>query len=307
MRRNAWIAAVLMLFGVIAAACAPPPPPPGPVSQLPIGTGHPIASRQVTFTDTSRSTPALDAFPGSDSRSIPTTIWYPTDKNNGPYPLVVFAPGYGVGPSFYQALLTQIAGAGYVVASPTYPILSGQPAGPNDIVDWAEKFPDTWYVTTKMLDLSASADPDLGGLIDPQRIAVAGHSDGAAIAFGDGYEPFRNDPRVRAVISYAADFTGDLYQPNGRPLLHFLSDNDVYNPYPQAIGWDRAHLVPPKYTVSLFGATHEGPYTDPADPHFGLVVRVTLDFLNSELKGHPELMLFAGLDVAANPSLGAME
>ena len=65
--------------------------------------------------------------------------------------------------------------------------------------------------------------------------------------------------------------------------------------------------MPPKYTVSLFGATHEGPYTDPADPHFGLVVRVTLDFLNSELKGHPELMLFAGLDVAANPSLGAME
>ena len=42
-------------------------------------------------------------------------------------------------------------------------------------------------------------------MIDPNRIAVAGHSDGAVIAFGDGYQPFRLDPRVRAVVAYAAD------------------------------------------------------------------------------------------------------
>ena len=113
----------------------------------------------------------------------------------------MFAHGYGVTPSTYAALLSRIAQAGYVVVAPTYPILSGEPAGPSDTVGWDDLWPDTWFVTTKVLDLSASGSGTLGNLIDPQRIAVAGHSDGGYVAFGDGYQPFRLDPRVRAVAS----------------------------------------------------------------------------------------------------------
>src|SRR5205807_272783 len=141
-------------------------------------------------------------------------------------------------------------------------------------------FPDTWFVTSRVLALSASGDPALGGLIDPNRIAVAGHSDGAAIAFGVGYQPFRVDPRVRAVVAYAADL-GYLggYQANGRPILHVLSDNDEYNPYDQAIAWDRSTLQTPKYTMSLWNAAHAPPFTNAGDPHFDLVVGVTIAFL----------------------------
>ena len=87
-------------------------------------------------------------------------------------------------------------------------------------------------------------------MIDPNRIAVAGHSDGAAVAFGVGYQPFRLDARVRSVVSYAADlgYFG-LYQPNGRPILHVLSDQDEYNPYGEAIGWTRSTLQQPKFTL----------------------------------------------------------
>ena len=46
--------------------------------------------------------------------------------------------------------------AGYVVAAPLYPILSGWPVGPSDTVDWEQKFPDTRFVTDSMLALSAS-------------------------------------------------------------------------------------------------------------------------------------------------------
>ena len=188
------------------AGCLPPPPPPPPdVTPTTIGVTHPVATLQPTFVDTTRAHP-LDAYPGSPGRVLPTTVWYPTDKENGPYPLVMFAHGYGVTPSTYAALLSRIAEAGYVVAAPTYPILSGQPAGPSDTVGWTDLWPDTWFVTTKVLDLSASGTGDLGNLIDPQRIAVAGHSDGGYLAFGDGYQPFRLDPRVRAVVSYAASF-----------------------------------------------------------------------------------------------------
>ena len=216
-------------------------------------------------------------------------------------------PGYDVTGDFYAALLQRIASAGYVVAAPTYPILSGYPAGPSDSIDWGEKFPDTWFVTSSLLFLSASGDPTLGGLIDPERIAVAGHSDGALISFGDGYEAWRNDPRVRAVISYAALLgePGTIYQPNGRPFLHFLSDQDQYNNIDAALVWDHTHLANPSSTVVLRNATHAPPYTDPSDPHFDLVVRTTTDFLDAELKGQSPAWF--SLDIATRPDLASFQ
>ncbi len=267
-----------------------------------VGVTHTIGTRQVTFVDTSRSTPPFDSFAGSPSRRLPTSIWYPSD-GGGPFPLVVFAPGYGATPATYAPLLTRIAAAGYVVAAPTYPLLSGQPVGPTDTVGWEDLYGDTWFVTSQVL-----ADATVGALIDPNRIAVAGHSDGAAIAFGDGFTPFRLDWRVRAVVSYAAD-VGQYpsYQPNGRPILHVLCDQDVYNPYADAIAWDRSTLQQPKTVVSLWNASHAAPFVDTSDPHFDLVVRVTIGWLDTVLKAHPEGLLFASFDVADHPSLAAME
>ena len=295
------IGAVLALVGCI------PPPPPTPVGPMTIGVHHTVGVRQLTFVDSTRGTDAFGSYPGSSSRRLPTTIWYPTD-GGGPFPLVVFAHGYAVTPSFYASLLPRLAAAGYVVAAPTYPLLSGQPAGPTDTVGWHDLFADTWFVTSRMLDLSAAGDPTFGGIIAADRIAVAGHSDGAAIAYGDGYQPFRLDARVRAVVAYAADLGAlGIYQPNGRPILHVLSDNDEYDPYAEAISWDRAHLQAPKYTVTLRDATHADPYTTPADPHFDLVTRVTIAFLDATLKAHPEAMDAATADIAAHPSLAAIE
>jgi dienelactone hydrolase len=272
-----------------------------------IGVTHAVGVRNVTFVDASRGTAAYGGYPGSSARVLPTTIWYPSD-GGGPFPLVLFAHGYDVTPAFYSSLLPRLAAAGYVVAAPTYPLLSGQPAGPTDTVGWDDLFADNWFVTTQVLNLSANGDPAIGGMIDPARIAVAGHSDGAALSFGDGYQPYRLDQRVRAVVSYAVDL-GDvgLYQPNGRPFLHVLSDTDQYNPYGKAIGWDRANLQPPKYTVSLWNATHADPYTNPSDPHFNLLVGVTIAFLDNALKGHPETMFLAALGIGLQPSLAAME
>jgi dienelactone hydrolase len=307
-RRWALIAAAALALTIVATACMPPPPaPPAPLSPMTIGVTHSVASQQFGFVDTSRPTAPYGYYPGSPSRSLPTTVWYPSD-GGGPFPLVVFAHGFGVTPANYGALLSRIASAGYVVAAPTYPLLSGQPAGPTEDLDWDQLYADTWFVTTQVLDRSAGGDPVLGGLIDPARIAAMGHSDGAVIAFGDGYQPWRLDWRVRAVVAYAADL-GPLgrYQPNGRPMLHLLSDQDEYNPYGQAIAWDRSVLQPPKHTLSLWNAAHGPPYMNPADPHFDLVVRVTIDFLDTYLKAHPESMYFAALDVANHPSLGAFD
>jgi fermentation-respiration switch protein FrsA (DUF1100 family) len=307
-RRWALAATLTLVLALAAAACyPPPPPPPQPVSPMTVGVQHPVGVLATTFVDGSRPTAAFGAYPGSPVRQLPTTIWYPSD-GGGPYPLVMFAHGFAVTPASYGALLSRIAAAGYVVAAPTYPLLSGQPAGPTEALDWDQLYADTWFVTTQVVGLSQSGDATLGGMIDPNRIAVAGHSDGAVIAYGDGYQPYRLDVRVRAVVAFAADL-GSLgrYQANGRPILHVLSDHDEYNPYGQGIGWDRAVLQQPKALLSLWNAPHGPPFMDPADPHFDLVTRVTIDFLDSELKGHPETMYFAALDVAEHANLAALE
>src|SRR5262245_34529162 len=285
--------AALVVAASVLAACAPPPPPPLPPTTT--SRDLPVADTFTGFWDPSRPTPAYGDFPGWPDRWLFTKIWYPAVRTNAPYPLVIFAPGFGAQPDDYAPLLSRIASAGYVVAAPLYPLLSGWPAGPSDVVDWDQKFPDTWAVTDSMIQLAESSDPTFGGLIDTSRIAVAGHSDGALISFGDGYVIGQNDPRVRAVISYAAQL-GGAYLPNGRAFLHFLSDGDVYNDFGASVAWDDANLADPRWTVALWGADHTGPYMNPGDPHFELVAQATVDFLDQELKGASWFPLWAAVN-----------
>jgi len=299
-RRNVTLAVVVVVVASVLAACAPPPPPPLPPTA--ISRDLPVAETLQVFVDPTRPTPAYGDFGGWNDRWLFTKIWYPTTRANAPYPLVIFAPGYGAQPDDYAPLLSRIASAGYVVASPLYPILSGWPAGPSDVVDWDQKFPDTWFVTDSMIRLGESSDPVFGGLIDTQRIAVAGHSDGALISFGDGYGIDQNDPRVRAVISYAAQL-GGAYLPNGRAFLHFLSDGDAYNDFGASVAWDDTVLGEPRWTVALWGADHAGPYMNPYDSHFDLVTNATISFLDQELKGASTFPLWAV--VAWSPNLAA--
>jgi dienelactone hydrolase len=297
-----------LVVALVAVACVPPPPPPPPpLTPHTAGVTHAVRTHQFAFTDTTRPTPAFDGFPGSSSRQLPTTVWYPSD-GGGPFPLVLFVHGFGVTPADYAPLLTRLASAGYVVAAATYPLLSGQPAGPTDTVGWDDLYPDSWFVASQVLERSAAGDAVLGGLIDPDRIAVAGHSDGAAVAFGLGYTPFRLDVRARAVVAYAADIGQyPTYQPNQRPILHVLSDHDDFNPYGDAIAWDRSILQPPKTVLSLWDASHSGPYLESGDAHFEMVARVTIGWLDAALKAHPEGLLFASFYVGDHPALGAIE
>jgi dienelactone hydrolase len=270
---------------------------------MPVGVTHPVSSGVWQFVDYSRITDAYGWFSGWPYRELRTTAWWPTDSR-GPFPLVVFAPGYAVNGDFYASLLSRIAAAGYIVIAPELPLLSGYPAGPTEAVGWDQLYGDLSFAAS-----AAVGDPGLGPLIDPDRIAVAGHSDGAAISFGDGFGAGHADGRFRAVISYAADVSYyDPYVANGRPFLHILSDYDEYNPYGQAIGWDRAVLQQPRTIVSLWNASHAEPFTSPFDAHFGVVTRMTIGFLDAHLKGHPEELANAGAEInTLFPSLGWVE
>src|SRR5262245_1170595 len=122
---------------------------------LPVERTYPVLTDTRTFVDTSRTTSPNGDAPGSPTRTLVTSFWYPDAP--GPFPLVMFAHGYAVTPDFYTPMLERWAAAGYVVVAPTYPILSGIPGGPSQ-VDETKTFADTSFVITQVLALGAG-DP----------------------------------------------------------------------------------------------------------------------------------------------------
>jgi dienelactone hydrolase len=300
--------------GSTSPATTPPPPAAAAPSRYAVGT------RTLTFVDASRTTTANGSFPGSPSRTIPTEFWYPAsgaaggepvadappDAAHGPYPLVVFAHGFAVTPDFYAPLLERWATAGYVVAAPVYPILSGSNGGASH-VDYEKTFGDTSFVIDQVLALGRGEL--LAGLVDPKRIAAAGHSDGEVVSFGAGFLECCRDPRVRSVIAMAGDLANannPHVQASGTPILHIMEVNDEYDPYPHSIQWDRDNLTAPRWLVSL-QSSHVPPYTRPGDPAFELVSTITVAFFDGTLRDRPARLDDLTAAVAAQPAVGALE
>jgi hypothetical protein len=136
-----------------------------------------VATTTLTFVDTSRSTPPWDGMPSKPSRTLVTTIWYPSRASSsvaasagGRYPLIVFAHGLGGSPQDYQQLLTAWAAAGYVVAAPLFPLSSSETAGGPDGGDIGNQPGDMSFVINQVLRASATAKGPLSGLVDPNEM-----------------------------------------------------------------------------------------------------------------------------------------
>ena len=172
-----------------------------------------------------------------------------------------------------------LASHGYVVAAPEFPGTAGG--------TWA----DAPKVNDQPADVSAVIDTltaELGDLIDPERIAVAGHSLGAITALLTGYHSCCRDDRVDAVVAWAGGGvfgTGDgryFEVGAGTPLLLVHGDRDrIVRYFLGKAAYEAA--AAPKYLVTLLGGDHvsafflEGPYLDP-------VRESTVDFLD-EVEG----------------------
>ncbi len=303
-----------------SSAPATEPPTTAPPTPLDTTRQYGVGTRTLTFVDPSRTTSANGAFGGASTRTLPTQFWYPAegesgggpvadatpDKDHGPYPLVLFAHGYAVTPDFYAPLLERWAAAGYVVAAPVFPILSGSDGGASH-VDYEKTWGDASFVITQVLGLGGG-EP-LANLVDPARIAAAGHSDGEVISFGVGFLECCRDQRVKSVIAMAGDLSNannPHVRDTGTPILHVMETNDEYDPYPHSIEWDRENLTAPRWMVSL-NSSHVPPYTQPGDPAFELTSAITVAFLDGTLKGHPERLDDVASEVNARPAVGSIE
>ena len=180
-----------------------------------------IHVRFARFVDRSRVAHFADGRTGP--RVLVTSIRIPS--GHGPFPLIVFAHGFALTPAPYSALLDAWARAGYVVASPLFPVEQDGAAGGPSESDLVNEPADIRFVITRV-------EQELPALVDARRIAVAGHSDGAEAALAVTYDRRFRDPRIdAAVILSGAAFSGFTRPTSGAPpLLAVQGTADPINP-----------------------------------------------------------------------------
>ena len=248
-------------------------PPPPPVTARPAGPPYQIASVTLPLVDRSRPT-VSHGQTISTTRSLPTTVWFPTAP--GRWPLVVFAHGFQVSPAPYTALLESWASHGYVVAAPAFPLTDQAIAGPNlDESDINNQPADVRFVTDELV---TAASP-VRARIDRARVAVAGHSDGAETALAASTDPVpAGGPAYRAVLVLSGQPVPGAPGRNP-PMLVAQGDADDINP--PSLGyaaWDQA--ASPKYLLLLKGAGHLPPF-EAGSAWLAGVERVTETFLDA--------------------------
>jgi predicted dienelactone hydrolase len=173
-------------------------------------------------------------------------------RRPAPSPLIVFIHGSGGNPDFYKVLLEGWAGSGYVVAAPKLPApVPEQPAEVSAVID----------------ELLRGR---YAGVVDPQRIGVAGHSAGAVTVLGIAFNSCCIDRRVRAGAALAGDappFPGGTYFAGiHTPLLvvHAVADPTV----PFADGRRNfSDALPPKLMLTV--PASDTPSADHARPYVG--------------------------------------
>ncbi|MEV4640454.1 chlorophyllase [Actinoplanes sp. NPDC049548] len=259
-------------------------------------TASSLAPRDVTapYTPPSGTAPATPYPVGRKvlqlsrgDRALPTTVWYPAAGTapatpaptadapaaSGRFPLVLFSHGLTSQPGDYEAMLARWAQAGFVVAGPTYPKTSYGVADldPLDIVNQPA---DASHVIDALL---AQGGPT-SAIIDPGRLAAAGHSAGGITTAG--LFSARRDERLKAAVVLAGtDFQGTPFTGPAAAMLFVHGRKDETVTYRAghavfaAVPWSRAML----------SITEGGHVTESAD--FEATTGTSAEFLRWALYG----------------------
>jgi dienelactone hydrolase len=245
--------------------------------------------RHVTLTLVDRSRPTEDpsGTRSASSRTLVTEVYLPRGK--GPFPLIVFAHGFGGNPGKLTQMLSAWARAGYVVAAPTFPLTNDLTPAPQILVDYVNQSADLSFVIDQVQKRSRRRDSPLSRKVDSRHIGLAGHSLGGATVYGAAFNECCRDRRVDAAVvmdGRAAPFAENRFSFRGTPILliHLTGDPVVPFSYAQDV-YDRA--APPKYLMALSQGVHFEPFEDVPNPHDAAVVATTIAFWDSYLDGKP--------------------
>ena len=294
-------------------SCSSPPPTTTTGGATP---RYAVGVHRETLVDTSRPTPANGSVPGHPGRVLQTTIFYPArgpggtvprpgatpDRASAPYPLIVFAHGFGSNVESYQALLVRWAAAGYVVAAPLFPLTRDSAPGGPDLADFANQPADLSFVITQVVQESAHAGGLLSGMVNPRRIGAAGHSLGGVTILGLVANTCCRDARVTAAVVMSGDpitfTTGHVDFASAPPLLLVHGNADQAVPYGASVDAFNS-AVAPKGLLTIRGGDHGSPVL-PTGKAFPSVVRTTVGFFDRYLKGQST----GAADLASDVSRG---
>lgn len=248
---------------------APVEAPTGTAVPVVEGRRHGVGVIERTFVDEARG------------RTLRTRILYPTDEASTPgadppvavpdaapadgsFPLVLFAHGYVLPADGYDRMLATAASHGYVVAAPDFPGTSGR-GGTGNRSDIVNQPADLTVVADEVIALGTdrSGDAPVPAIAHPDRLAVAGHSDGGLTATAFAYNPTYRDPRVVSAASFTGGtglFPGRYDTNDPPPLLAVHGTADTTNGFSQSEAALRQLAAPTEVLVAVDGGDHIGPY-----------------------------------------------
>ena len=263
-----------------------------PAASVGTAGAYQAGKQQLTYTEPPHTGPAGQYLTG---RTLVIDIRYPRAQRSGegqpargPFPLIMFAPGFMQCDGPYADLLDAWAGAGYVVAAVNFPRTDcrvGAAAYEPDLVNQPQ---DMSYALSRLLELSAQPGAVLSGLVDSRRIAAAGHSDGGDTVAALAANSCCADHRVAAVAVLSGQEWPSMpgrYFPGGAPPMLFVQGSaDTVNLPWTSVQMYAADQAPARYYLDLFGATHTSPYwgTNRVEQ---IVAAVTLAFFNRYVLG----------------------
>lgn len=240
------------------------------------------------LTDVSRPTVRLGETVAA-TRHLPATVYLPADASGRvtgtSLPWLIFLHGYASAPDSYDGMLRTWARAGYAVVAPILPLTSSLGSLGLDEADMVNEPADVSFLIDSLLTRSAEPHTPLTGRLDAKRIGVAGHSDGANVAYTSGYSQSLGDPRITSVIDLSGELptgmgpfskTGD-----GPPLLMIVSDADEYVPFAHSSELYDAIGVR-RWWVELHDVGHAPPFTE-ENAWSKVVDQVTVAFLGVNL------------------------
>lgn len=215
----------------------------------------------------------------------------PTDDQPGPFPLVVFSHGMGGSSAAFASLSECLASHGYIVVHPTHSDsvslgtraerrermrkLLTDPAGSVAGVDLPDRVADVKFILDSLDEVEAELDAP--GIIDRERMGMAGHSAGAmttqvlgGMEFFAGRLPLGSrlaEARFGAfaVISGQGTnrrgITEDSWKSVDRPWLVITGSEDVSRASSETPGsrrepYEYAPADGTKYLLYFEGATH---------------------------------------------------
>jgi dienelactone hydrolase len=170
------------------------------------------------------------------------------------------------------------AGAGYVVAAPTFLKTKKDAGGKALASEVALQAADARFVLDQVLDRAGALH------VDDREVGVAGMSLGGMTVYGLISHTCCRDGRISAAVVMAGvhdDFPDGKYVHQTMPVLLIQGDADVgyhhsRDAYPQ--------LAPPKWFITLQGEQHSPPFEVPRGKVAGVVDTTTTLFWNRYLK-----------------------